>query len=728
MSTYSDQINVVINERLLPKMQNLSMQIANIEPYSYSSTELEDYKRQLDYYSMIYDFLNEYALGTEELDNAKLVNIVRLVDAPSQERKSSNYLSTSISKALKAKTGYKLYLNKTEITPDTIITPGTVISITVIYTDTTYKSGDQSIHLTSGVLDETSDGWTISIQNKIIPLSLDGTTLTIFAQAKLDGAVVNAGQTYTIPIGHQIQTVTDADGNIYNIATIGTHTWMLQNLKTTKYRNGDPIPNITNFADWYLPSKDELNLIYTNLYLQNIGGYSGPKNYLSSSEYDSANAWRQYFLTGGQDAVTKYEPEAVAVIPIRSFTSSVIFELGAPGPAGGWIFNIIVLGGGSFTYYEVAPKASVILNVVWSDVSNQLLGTTGTAVGTGQANTTAIINQHGGAHDWFLPSQDELAFMYSNLKVFGIGGFANDFYWSSYEISDTTALSINFLGGIQLSTDKVVTNHVRACRSFTTNTIYNLRDVGPAGGWIFDIINNGGGSFTYYEAAPVNQSIAQEWSNVNNVFIGTTGSTVGTGITNTPAIVAQVGHIDSAAQLCINYDNSFSSITSAALDAQNFTDNILWTQALTGAYCWNNNDIANKTPYGALYNWFAVNDSRNIAPTGWHVATQTEWADLVTLLGGDIVAGGKLKEVGTAHWVTPNPATNDVNFTALPTGYRDGAVGTFYSSFGIIGYYWSSTPFDGNNSFMFHATKFDTSLETADFLNQYGMAVRCVKD
>ena len=120
MSTYSDQINVVINERLLPKMQNLSMQIANIEPYSYSSTELEDYKRQLDYYSMIYDFLNEYALGTEELDNAKLVNIVRLVDAPSQERKSSNYLSTSISKALKAKTGYKLYLNKTEITPDTI--------------------------------------------------------------------------------------------------------------------------------------------------------------------------------------------------------------------------------------------------------------------------------------------------------------------------------------------------------------------------------------------------------------------------------------------------------------------------------------------------------------------------------------------------------------------------------------------------------------------------------
>lgn len=728
MSIYSDQINVVINERLLPRMQNLSMQIANIEPYSYSSTELEDYKRQLDYYSIIYDFLNEYSSGTEELDNVKLVNIVRLIDAPSQERKSSNYLSSRIDKIIKVKTGYKLYLNKTELTSDTVITPGSVITLTVVYSDSTYTTGDQSIHLTQGALDETSDGWTISIQNKIIPLSLDGTTLTVFVQAKLNGTVVNAGQTYTIPIGHAVETVTDIDGNTYNVALIGTKKWMLQNLKTTKYRNGDPIPNITNFSDWYLPSKDELNLIYTNLFLTGIAGYSAPKQYQSSSETDATTAWTQYFLTGGQVPNPKQEPEATAIIPIRNFTSSIIYPLGTPGPAGGWIFNIISLGGGSYTYYEAVPKASVIIGGAWSDITTKLLGTTSTAIGTGQANTAAIINQQGGAHDWFLPSQDELAFMYSNLKAHGVGGFVNSLYWSSYEISGTTALSINFQTSVQSSTLKTVTNHVRACRSFTSSVVYNLRDVGPAGGWIFNIIDNGGGSFTYYEAAHADQSASQEWSNVNNVFIGTTGSTVGTGITNTPLIVAQVGHLDSAANLCINYNNTYASATSAALTADQFTDNILWIQALTGAYCWNNNDIANKTPYGALYNWFAVNDNRNIAPTGWHVATQADWLDLQTTLGGSSVAGGKLKEAGTTHWTAPNTAAVDLfGFAAVAAGFRYASDGTFYP-IGLTNYLWTSTLFDALHSFMVSMDNTHADLFAASYPNNYGLSVRCVKD
>lgn len=80
LSTYSKQINVVLRDRLVPKMEHLSSEVARIEPYSYSSTILEDNKRQLDYYSIIYDFLYEYVNGCEEITNSKLTNITRLIN------------------------------------------------------------------------------------------------------------------------------------------------------------------------------------------------------------------------------------------------------------------------------------------------------------------------------------------------------------------------------------------------------------------------------------------------------------------------------------------------------------------------------------------------------------------------------------------------------------------------------------------------------------------------
>jgi len=123
----------------------------------------------------------------------------------------------------------------------------------------------------------------------------------------------------------------------------------------------------------------------------------------------------------------------------------------------------------------------------------------------------------------------------------------------------------------------------------------------------------------------------------------------------------------------------------------NVTDNAAWIALVSGAYCWHNNDAANKPSYGGLYNWYAVADSRNLAPIGWHVPTDAEWTILTTLLGGESVAGGKLKETGNAHWHNPNyGATNSSGFTALPGEDRyanDGAFGVV----GYLGYWWSST-------------------------------------
>jgi hypothetical protein len=79
--------------------------------------------------------------------------------------------------------------------------------------------------------------------------------------------------------------------------------------------------------------------------------------------------------------------------------------------------------------------------------------------------------------------------------------------------------------------------------------------------------------------------------------------------------------------------------------------------------------IKTSIKYGRLYNYSAVIDSRNIAPIGWHVPTDAEWTTLSTFLGGENITGGKMKETGTLHWLTPNTdATNETGFSALPGG------------------------------------------------------------
>ena len=120
------------------------------------------------------------------------------------------------------------------------------------------------------------------------------------------------------------------------------------------------------------------------------------------------------------------------------------------------------------------------------------------------------------------------------------------------------------------------------------------------------------------------------------------------------------------------------------------TDSTAWSSILTPGYCWYGNDsVTHENPYGALYTWYAVNTGK-LSPTGWHVPTDAEWTTLKTYLGGENVAGGKMKEAGTGHWLSPNTgADNSSGFTTLPGGSRfyDGS----FLGMGYFGYWWSST-------------------------------------
>ena len=104
----------------------------------------------------------------------------------------------------------------------------------------------------------------------------------------------------------------------------------------------------------------------------------------------------------------------------------------------------------------------------------------------------------------------------------------------------------------------------------------------------------------------------------------------------------------------------------------NVADKAFWASLTSGACCDYDSGTGDAETYGRLYNWYAVNDRRNIAPEGWHVPSDAEWQILIDDLGGDSVAGGKLKEGGTTHWQSPNTgASNETGFSSLPGGFCD---------------------------------------------------------
>ena len=147
----------------------------------------------------------------------------------------------------------------------------------------------------------------------------------------------------------------------------------------------------------------------------------------------------------------------------------------------------------------------------------------------------------------------------------------------------------------------------------------------------------------------------------------------------------------------------------------------------TGAYAVYNDQESNADTYGYLYNWYAVDDSRNIAPEGWHIPTDAEWQTLVDYLGGESVAGGKMKETGTSHWNSPNTgATNESGFTALPAGYRL-SYGK-YGSMGNYGYFWSSSEANSDSAWYRTLGYNNSEVSRYNYLKELGFTVRVIRD
>ncbi|MGP8216570.1 MAG: fibrobacter succinogenes major paralogous domain-containing protein [Bacteroidia bacterium] len=142
------------------------------------------------------------------------------------------------------------------------------------------------------------------------------------------------------------------------------------------------------------------------------------------------------------------------------------------------------------------------------------------------------------------------------------------------------------------------------------------------------------------------------------------------------------------------------------------------------AWCYYNNDSATGRKYGRLYNWYAVNDKRGLAPKGWHIPSDTEWVVLATYLGGKDSCGKKMKS--KTEWAENGNGDDSSGFNGLPGGERAKPFNFFLFSKG--GFYWSSTEKNSKSSWNRSLSYTGPEIFRANFNKSQGMSIRCIKD
>jgi uncharacterized protein (TIGR02145 family) len=157
------------------------------------------------------------------------------------------------------------------------------------------------------------------------------------------------------------------------------------------------------------------------------------------------------------------------------------------------------------------------------------------------------------------------------------------------------------------------------------------------------------------------------------------------------------------------------------------TDNENWRTLTTDACCDYDNNPENNKTYGKIYNWYATDSYHLLCPSGWHMPSEGDWKTLINYLGGDSVAGGKLKEMGIAHWKNPNMhATDEIGFKALPAGTRNS------NGFLFLGYmaeWWTSTSYNYSGYVYYSEIEYISGSIKINIQGQgSGLSVRCIRD
>ena len=298
----------------------------------------------------------------------------------------------------------------------------------------------------------------------------------------------------------------------------------------------------------------------------------------------------------------------------------------------------------------------------------------------------------------------------------------------SLTTSAVTSVSGTFCisGGIITNTGGVPIENTGVC--YSTSPSPTIADSGVAYSSLSDTftcyLNGLLANTTYYVRAFAINLLGTAYGNeISFTTIGGIETTPGTGVTYNGYNYASV--IFGNGQEWIT--ENLKTTTFANGDSiPNVADSLQWVNLTTSAWVYYNNDNQNENPYGKLYNWFAVEDQRNLCPTGWHVPTDQDFTLLSSYL--DIASsGGKMKTTGTQYWQNPNTdASNESGFSGLPGGYRN-----YFGTFNLLselGFWWSTSNINtdsAGNYTLNYSNRYFTSVIND---KRAGQSVRCLKD
>ncbi len=514
--------------------------------------------------------------------------------------------------------------------------------------------------------------------------------------------------------------VTDMDGNVYKTVKIGDQWWMAENLRVTHYQNGETIPNITNNVQW---ANDLLggSCIYNNGIIYN----NPPIVYLTA--YGRLYNWHAVIHSGG------IAPKGWHV-PTDSEWKKLEINLG---------MNLTDLdnknwrGGAS----NVGGKLKEVGTALWASPNTGANNEFGfTALPGGYRSANGDFDSFDTRTDFWSSTEYDISEAWKRHLHSQNPGISRDIgaKQNGFRIrcvkDDSPVINTAPTASFDISppSGPTTTNFILDASSCS-----DLQD--PIGNlqvqW--DWTNDGAWDTDYTTTKSTTHQYSTAGAYTVKLRVKDTGELTNT--TTKQVIVTEAGCVDidgnvyrtikigdhwwMAENLKVTHFRNGDPITYSG-----------WSTSTSSAYTNYNSDQSNVTVYGRLYNWYAAIDSRKIAPQGWHIPSYDEWQALVDYLGGYAIAGGKLKEMGNAHWSKPNvDATNTSGFTALPAGglfsytiqpYRGGPPS------GDATYFWCSTKYGStsNRALGWMLETGRAAISVDGYSMYYAFSIRCIKD
>ncbi len=533
--------------------------------------------------------------------------------------------------------------------------------------------------------------------------------------------------------------LTDIDGNAYNTVQIGDQCWMAENLKTTTYSDGTPIPNVTDNNAW------------GNQY---SGAYAWYYNDITwKDKYGALYNWH-----------TTVDPKGVCPngwhVPSNDEWTALTDFIGGTGyPHGNEL--------------KSCRQVNSPLGGVCSTSTHPRWNENATNYGTddygfsglpgGSRDMSGNFDDLGIQGNWSTSTEDPSGFVFKR-RLFYAGNFVGMDYVLPWEgnsircIKDTTT-TVN-LPPDQPSDPSPQDGSTDQSINSTLNWSCSDPENDPLtydiyfGGVNPPAMVNSGQSDTSYNPGILNQNTTYYWKVVAHDLANTTEGPVWSFTTENASWSCgdQITDIDGNAYntvqigtQCWMQENLKTTTYNNGTSIPNVTDATAWSNLTSGAYVWYNNDISWKDKYGALYNWFTTVNPNGLCPTGWHVPTNDEWTDLTDQIGGTgSPHGNELKScrqvnspLGGSCSTTTHPrwdedannyGTDNYGFSGLPGGYRHS--GGYFGTTGIYDYWWSSTE---NISISNHALGrsliyYRGNVNETSSLWLTGHSIRCLQD